>query len=170
MSLELITSLRATRSFTRAPVTRAQVTLVLEAARWAGSARNRQPWRFVVVRDRALLCELSRLGAYAGHLAVAPVAVLLAVDATLSTEDAEFDAGRAAQNLMLAAHTLGLGSCPASFFPAPNARAATTLAGLREPWRIRTGISLGHPASPPEGTLAIPRGRWPLNDLVIELS
>ncbi|WP_043641187.1 nitroreductase family protein [Nonomuraea candida] len=170
MSLELIKSLRATRFFTAAPVTRDQVTAVLEAARWAGSARNRQPWRFVVVRDRALLRGLSRLGAYAGHLAGAPVAILLAVDATLSTEDAEFDAGRAAQNLMLAAHELGLGTCPASFFPAANARAATGLAGLREPWRVRTGISLGHPAPPPPGTPAIPRGRRPLSDLVIELS
>ncbi|MFB4275661.1 nitroreductase family protein [Nonomuraea sp. MTCD27] len=170
MGLELITSLRATRAFTSAPVTREQVTAVLEAARWAGSARNRQPWRFVVVRDRGLLGELSRLGAYAGHLAGAPVAVLLAVDATLSTEDAEFDAGRAAQNLMIAAHALGLGSCPASFFPAAKARAATALAGLGEPWRIRTGISLGRPAPAPGGTPAIPQGRLPLADLVIELS
>ncbi|MFC5835175.1 nitroreductase family protein [Nonomuraea insulae] len=168
--MEPITSLRATRHFTAAPVTRDQVTAVLEAARWAGSARNRQPWRFVVVRDRGLLRELSLLGAYAGHLAGAPVAILLAVDATLSTEDAEFDAGRAAQNLMLAAHVLGMGSCPASFYPAANAGRATARAGLREPWRIRTAISLGHPAPPPEGTSAIPRGRLPLADLVIELS
>ncbi|TMR07858.1 nitroreductase family protein, partial [Nonomuraea zeae] len=138
MSLELITSLRATRTFTAQPVQDAQVTAVLEAGRWAGSARNRQPWRFAVVRDRDLLRELSRLGAYAGHLAGAPVAILLAVDATVSTQDAEFDAGRAAQNIMLAAHALRLGTCPASFFPAANAGRATALAGLREPWHVRT--------------------------------
>jgi nitroreductase len=169
MSLELIKGLRATRAFTGEPVAREQVMAVLEAARWAGSARNRQPWRFVVVRDRELLRELSLLGAYAGHLAGAPVVVLLAVDGAVSAEDAEFDAGRAAQNLMLAAHTLGLGSCPASFFPAVNAQRATGLVGLREPWRVRTGISLGYPAPPVRGTPAIPQGRMPLSDLVIEL-
>jgi nitroreductase len=95
MSLELITSLRATRTFTAAPVQDEQVTAVLEAGRWSGSARNRQPWRFAVVRDRALLRELSLLGAYAGH-------------------------------------------------------------------------SLGHPAPAPPGTPAIPGGRRPLRDLVIE--
>ncbi|MFC4117017.1 nitroreductase family protein [Nonomuraea zeae] len=168
MSLELITSLRATRTFAAAPVQDAHVMAVLEAGRWAGSARNRQPWRFAAVRDRALLRELSRLGAYAGHLAGAPVAILLAVDATVSTQDAEFDAGRAAQNIMLAAHTLGLGTCPASFFPAANAGKATALAGLHEPWHVRTAISLGHPAPAPPGTSAIPRGRRPLRELVIE--
>ncbi|RBQ16755.1 nitroreductase [Spongiactinospora rosea] len=169
MRLEWITSLRATRTFTPDDVSQDQMTAVLEAARWAGSARNRQPWRFAVVRDRALLRELSALGAYAGHLAGAPVAVLLAVDATLSTQDAEFDAGRAAQNLMLAAHMLGLGSCPVSFFPAGNAETATRLAGFREPWHVRTGISLGHPAPAAKGTPAIPQGRLPLGDLVIDL-
>ncbi|MFC4009461.1 nitroreductase family protein [Nonomuraea purpurea] len=168
MSMELIKSLRATRAFTAEPVTRDQLTAVLEAARWAGSARNRQPWRFVVVRDRGLLRELSRLGAYAGHLAGAPVVVLLAVDASLSTQDAEFDAGRAAQNLMLAAHALGLGSCPASFFPAENARKATELAGVRDPWHVRTAVSLGRPAPAPRGVPAVPQGRLPLSDLVIE--
>ncbi|MEV0618611.1 nitroreductase family protein [Nonomuraea sp. NPDC050404] len=168
MSLELIKGLRATRVFSDVPVGREQVRAVLEVARWAGSARNRQPWRFVVVRDQGLLRELSVLGAYAGHLAGASVVVLLAVDGTVSADDAEFDAGRAAQNLMLAAHALGLGSCPASFFPAVNVRAATELAGLREPWRVRTGISLGYPAPPLQGSPAIPQGRLPLSDLVIE--
>ncbi|NRQ36245.1 nitroreductase family protein [Nonomuraea sp. NN258] len=166
--LELIASLRATRHFTADPVAAGQLRAVLEAARWTGSARNRQPWRFVVVRDPALLGRLSRLGAYAGHLAGAPLAILLAVDATLSTQDAEFDAGRAAQNLMLAAHALGLGTCPASFFPAANAGTATELAGLPAPWRVRTAISLGHPAPAPPGASAIARGRHPLDVLVIE--
>lgn len=167
--LDTLAGLRATRWFTPDPVPDESLTAILEAARWTGSARNRQPWRFAVVRERGLLRELSRLGAYAGHLAGAPLAILLAVDGTLSREDAEFDAGRAAQTIMLAAHALGLGSCPASFFPSANADEARRLAGLAPPWRVRTAISLGRPAPAPPGRPAIPQGRLPLGEVVIEV-
>ncbi|GAA5067160.1 nitroreductase [Thermocatellispora tengchongensis] len=161
-----VASLRATRWFTGEPVPTGEIVRVLEAARWTGSARNRQPWRFVVVRDRELQRRLSLLGGYAGHLATAPVVVLLAIDHGTGGEDAEFDGGRVAQSLMLAAHAAGLGSCPASFFPAANVARAGRLAGVEPPWRVRTAISLGYPAPAPEGRSAIPTGRLPLDRLV----
>ncbi|HEY3681889.1 MAG TPA: nitroreductase family protein [Streptosporangiaceae bacterium] len=155
---------RATRWFTAEPVADDLVTSVLEAARWTGSARNRQPWRFAVVTAAGVRTGLARLGAYAGHLAGAPVVIGLAADARFA--DAEFDAGRAAQTLMLAADALGLGTCPATFFPEANAAAATRLTGFAPPWRVRTAIALGHPApAPPDGTRAVPAGRLPLAEL-----
>ncbi|MYU22662.1 nitroreductase [Streptomyces sp. SID8352] len=165
-----LTSMRASRWFTAQPVTDEELRQVLEAGRWTGSARNRQPWRFVVVRSRAVRRELSGLGSYAGHLATAPVVVALGVDEDAGGEDAQFDAGRAAQNLMLAAHLQGLGSCPASFFPAVNADRAGRLCGLEHPWRVRTAISMGRPAPAPAGRSAIPAGRLPLAELVTEIS
>lgn len=161
-----VASLRATRWFAGTPVPKREILRALEAARWAGSARNRQPWRFIVVRDGGLRERLSLLGGYAAHLAAAPVVVLLAVDHGTGGEDAEFDAGRSAQSLMLAAHGLGLGSCPVSFFPASNAEQAGRLAGVEAPWRVRTAIALGYPAQAPRGRSAIPSGRLPLDRLV----
>jgi nitroreductase len=160
-------SLRATRWFRDEPVAPALVDELLDVARWTGSARNRQPWRGVVVTDLARRARLAELGAYAGHLAGAPLVVLLAVDVEGGGEDAEFDAGRFAQTFMLAAHARGLGTCPASFFPAENARRATALADLAAPWRVRTAISLGCPAPSPRpgATSAVPRGRKPLDAL-----
>ncbi|MEU7042923.1 nitroreductase family protein [Streptomyces varsoviensis] len=168
-SASALTSLRATRWFTDEPVRDEHLRPVLEAGRWTGSARNRQPWRFVVVRDREIRRQLARLGAYAGHLAVAPLVIALAVEETAGGEDAQFDAGRAAQNMMLAAHVQGLGTCPASFFPAENADRAGPLCGMAPPWRVRTAISLGHPAPAPPGKPAIPTGRLPLAELVTEI-
>ncbi|MEV0265077.1 nitroreductase family protein [Streptomyces sp. NPDC050617] len=164
-----LTSLRATRWFTDEPVREEQLRAVLEAGRWTGSARNRQPWRFVVVRSGAIRRQLARLGAYAGHLAAAPVVIALAVEETAGGEDAQFDAGRAAQNMMLAAHVQGLGSCPASFFPAANADRAGPLCRVAPPWRVRTALSLGYPAPAPAGKSAIPTGRLPLAELVTEI-
>jgi nitroreductase len=145
----------------------ADLDRILEAARWTGSARNRQPWRLVVLDDPARLDALSRLGAYAQFLRGAPMALLIAIDRDAGGADAEFDAGRLAQSVMLAAHALGLGSCPATIFPAANIRAATALAGLSAPWGVRTAIAVGHPDPhpPPPGRPAIPRGRMPVERL-----
>jgi nitroreductase len=124
-----------------------------------------------VVRAPATRAALSRLGAYARHLEAAPVVLLIGVDTDAGGADAEFDAGRLAQSLMLAARALGLGSCPATFFPDPNVARATAMAGLAPPWRVRTGIALGRPAPPPPrtGRPAIPTGRRPLGDMRIDL-
>lgn len=162
--LGAIASLRATRRFAPTPVDAAHVDRILEAARWTGSARNRQPWRVVAVDDPARLEALSRLGAYAQFVRGAPLALLLAIDRDRGGADAEFDAGRLAQSIMLAAHALGLGSCPATVFPWDNVAAATALAGLAAPWGVRTLVAVGHPDAgpPPSGRPAIPLGRMPL--------
>ena len=125
---------------------------VLNVARWTGSARNRQPWKVALITASSERTERACLGAHAAALAQAPVVVLLAVDREMGA-DAEFDAGRFEQSLMLAAHIAGLGSCPITFFPDGNARAATIFAGLAEPWRVRTAAALGYPVRDrqPEG-------------------
>jgi nitroreductase len=146
------------------------VEAIVDVARWTGSARNRQPWRVVAVRDAARRGELSRLGAYATFVADAPLILLLGVDTTLGA-DAEFDAGRFAQSLMLAAHDHGLGTCPVTFFPDENVARATGLAGLDDPWRVRTGICLGWPqaAAPAErGRSTVPLGRRPVAEILVD--
>lgn len=169
-ALRALAALRAVRRYTADPVGDDLLDRVLEAGRWTGSARNRQPWRVAVVRDAARRHELSRLGAYALHLADAPVVLLLGVDVVGGGADAEFDAGRLAQTLMLAADAVGLGTCPVTFFPDGNVARATAIAGLGPPWRVRTGIAVGHPAppAPRTGHPAIPTGRRPLSEVRID--
>lgn len=168
-AVSAVVSMRATRWFTDEPVSEEELYQILQAGRWTGSARNRQPWRFILVRSREVRRRLSRFGAYAGHLATAPAVIALAVDKVTGGEDAEFDAGRAAQNMMLAAHLQGLGSCPASFFPAVNIDRAGELCQVTRPWKVRNAISIGHPATTPAGKSAIPTGRLPLAELLTEI-
>lgn len=153
---------RATRHFRPEAVPDGALDEALEAARWTGSARNRQPWRFIVVRHAALRAELSRCGAYAQHLAGAPVVVALAADADAGA-DTDFDVGRAAQSIMHAAGRHGLASCPATLFPEHNVERAGRLLDVDPPWRVRWAISLGWPAPSPTGggRPAIPAGRLP---------
>ena len=161
-ALRNVRSLRAVRCFRPDPVAETTVRELIDVARWTGSARNRQPWRVTAITDPDERCALARCGAYATFLEGAPLVLLLAVDRERGGADAEFDAGRFAQSVMLAAHARGLGSCPVSFFPASNIDAATALAGLRQPWVVRTAIAIGHPdpsSACATGRSAIPTGR-----------
>src|SRR5579859_1276469 len=89
-------SLRAVRRFSPTPVSDEIIRNILEVGRWTGSAKNTQPWEFMVVRDRGTLKELSALGQYAGHLAGAAFAILLVMRSRMD----QLDCGRVAERLM----------------------------------------------------------------------
>ncbi len=157
---------RDLRTYTTQPIDRPLLLQILDAGRRSGSARNRQPWEFVAVTERAILERLARCGRFAGHLATAPAAVVIAVRGARDL----FDAGRSAQSLMLAAWSLGVTSCPVSLHDDRTARA---ILGLPDGQVVATAIAFGYPD--PRGRGAIERlalsvltgrGRKPLDSLV----
>lgn len=163
--LRLARSMRAVRTYTAEPVGDAVLTQIFDVARWAGSARNRQPWHWTVCRDLHIRRELARSGRYTGFLTDATVIAVLSVDGEIGGADAEFDCGRAAQQFLVSAHALGLGACPVTLDPDPVLDLRVLL-GLEDRWTPRWAIALGHPAPPLTGRSAIPRGRRPLADVV----
>jgi nitroreductase len=97
-----------TREFKPDPVSDAVLHKILEAGRWSPSQRNRQPWHFIVVRDRDSLKQLAALAPSGAYLADAPVAIVVA------TEGARLplvDGTRAISSMQLVAWEEGLGSC-----------------------------------------------------------
>lgn len=162
----LLRGSRSCRFFSPDPVPRDLVESIVETARWAGSARNAQPWRFAAVTSAAARESLSRLGAYAQHLAGAPL-VLVLLEPSPGTRDTQFDLGRVTQNLALAASDAGLGSCVATFYPSSNAEAAASVAGFGDGWVARHALAIGWPArSDLAGRPAIPGGRMPVSELL----
>jgi nitroreductase len=144
---------------------------LVELARWTGSARNRQPWRFVEVRDRCTILRLAELGAYAQFVADAPIVIAIA-SADDSFADTSYDTGRITQALVLGAAVLGLGCCLATVFPDANVETARTLLALPVGWCPRHLLALGYPApgvSVP-GVSGIPRGRLAAADLLSTIS
>ena len=79
-AIEFLRTLRTVRRFTDQPVPQAVLDDLLTVARWSGSASNRQPWAFIVVRDRETLRRLSELEGYVRHLAGAALAIVLVMD------------------------------------------------------------------------------------------
>ncbi|MDR7402097.1 MAG: nitroreductase family protein [Armatimonadota bacterium] len=144
---------RDLRTFIDRPLPPEVLRRILNAGRMSGSSRNRQPWHFVVVRDRARLRELATLGRFAQHVATAAAAVVLVVDDAAAL----FDAGRCAQNIMLAAWAHGVASCPATLHRAEEAKA---FLGVPPERVLAAAISLGYPH---------PRGRGPIERAALRI-
>jgi nitroreductase len=136
-----IDSLRVVRRFSDRPIEPEQLRRILDAGRRTGSSKNSQEWHFIVVGDRDRRVALSKVGEYAGHLAGATVAVALV---GMAARD-RWDLGRAAQDMMLAAWELGIGSVPATVYdPALVARLLELPEGQECPYLL----SFGYPADP----------------------
>lgn len=159
-----ISTRRNVRRFSDRPVPPEALDRIVDAARLAPSSKNEQRWAFVVCTDRDHLRQLARVGDYAGHLAGAAAAVALvtpnAADAG-ERESIALDAGQAAENAMLAAWELGIGSCHASVY---NEALARELLGYSKGMRCDLLISLGYPADPTIFERP-PRDRRPLAEI-----
>ncbi len=164
-----ISTKRAIRAFATRPLDPAHLERILGAGRHAGSAKNLQRWDFIVCRDRDHLRELAEVGPWAGHLAGAAVAIALVTPDPRTAEaplSILFDLGQAAENMMLAAWELGIGSVPATVYDQDLAR---QLLGYPEDRHCEFLLSFGYPADP--GELARPPKpgkRKPLTEIVHE--
>lgn len=105
---QVIRSRVAVRDFKPDPVPEASIRKVLLAARWAPSQKNRQPWRFIVVQDRAALKQMGALASSGGFIAQAPMAIAVLTEP--GSRMAQFDVARAIENMELAAWAEGLGT------------------------------------------------------------
>ena len=149
---------RDRRTFLPKPISDEALHRILQAGRMTPSSKNAEPNRFVVIREPATLQAVAALSPMARWLATAAVVVVL-----VQTQEHPFDAGRGAQNMMLAAFNDEIGSCPAHL---PEERLRTLLS-IPPDLFINRVIGFGYidPArsGPPPG---VARKRIPLEDLV----
>jgi nitroreductase len=160
-----VLGLRVVRRFRDRPVPAEEVEALLEAARWTGSSKNRQGWAFIVVDDDEGRERVAAAGDFAGPVRAAPLTIAL-----VRTPDGnDFDIGRVAQNVMLAAAARGIGSCPVTLHHDVPARTALGVPGDHE---CRWVIALGYPDDEAEREQRAQRraagmsGRKPLAGLV----
>lgn len=160
-----IVGLRAVRRFKMTAVPQDDITAILEAGRWTGSARNRQAWAFVVMSAPDEIARLAEASPPGNPLIRAP----LAIAHVQLPNGNDFDMGRAAQNMMLAAAARGIGSCPVTL---RDQRLAVDVLQLPEGYLARRAIALGYPDDRAESADRADRragggsGRRPLDHLV----
>jgi nitroreductase len=136
-----VVSKREVRAYADRPLPDDAVRRLLEAGRLAGSSRNRQARRFIVLREGALARAAEAVWS-PENLRGAALAVAIVVRGKGPTG---FDAGRAAQNMMLAAWGDGIGSCPNGIAD-PEALAAVL--GHDDDEQVVTVLGFGYPARP----------------------
>lgn len=152
-----IISLRSVRQFQDTSVPDDALHRILQAGRMSGSSKNSQPWWFIVIREPDVRRALAQCGDFASHLIGAPLAIAIVFDPQFYR--GEFDSGRAAQNMMLAAWASGIGSCIASMHREDDAKAAL---GVPKEMRLEHVISFGYPApQPAEALEGKPRDQAP---------
>ena len=134
-----IASRREVRRYDGRPLPDDVVERILDAGRLAGSAANRQPWRFVLVSDREALAPAVYEPTNVEGAALV-VAIVVGGKGPLA-----FDAGRCAQNMLLAAWDEGVGGSPNGL---ADEEAANAVVGPREGERIATVLTFGRPERP----------------------
>lgn len=112
-TMEAVRTRRSVREFTRDPVPDEELDRLIEAAAWAPSGLNNQPWRFMKISRRSTIDEISGLTKYRGVVAAsaALIAVFLCEEDMYDRAKDLMAVGAAIQNLLLAAHDGGLGAC-----------------------------------------------------------
>src|SRR4051812_34330940 len=131
-----IASRRETREYADRELPEELVRTILDAGRLAGSAKNRQPWRFVVVECAETRAKLAGAVYEPDNVRGAKLVVAVVAKGSLDT-------GRAVQNMLLAAWNEGVGSCPNGFSDLAAARAAL---GLADDDELALLLTFGYPA------------------------
>lgn len=161
--LEVIKGRRSVRSFKPDPIPEEHLKLILEAGLWAPSGGNAQPWEFVLVREKQVI---DKIRLFSPGLFGDPYAlIVLCVNKNrIKRRDesgkqiALMDVAMAAQNMMLEAYYLGVGSCPIASF---NKTAIKELLDMPDHVDPVLMVSLGYPEKWPE-----PPKRRPFEEVV----
>lgn len=170
---DLLKPLRRTRQyrdFEARPLDRATLDALVDVARWSGSSRNSQPWRFIVVTDPSTLRAIHDAGLpQTRGLKTAPAAIAIALpaDRARAVPDA-YDDGRVAERLLVAASILDIGA-GISWIRSDVRPVVQPLLGIPDGWMVRTVVQLGHPTAAARAPKSAPgQARLPREETVFE--
>ncbi|MCE8429402.1 MAG: nitroreductase family protein [Candidatus Methanoperedens sp.] len=150
--IEAIRNRRVVRQFKPDIIKDEVLQKILEAARWAPSPFNIQPWEFIIIKDKETLKAISKVARYAGYLEQAPMAIAVVVPPINSKfswiesiGEPKFAAAIAVQNIMLSAWDMGIGSCWVSV----DREKAANILKVPQTHFLLTVIPIGYPQNEP---------------------
>jgi len=156
-SLTCIRTRREIRDYLDKAVPQECVEQILQAGRLAPSSKNSQPWHFIVIRDKVTLQKMSDLTPTGKHIAHAPLAIAIVMD---GAKLPEIDGTRATQNMVLAAWSMGIGSCWVTNFYEDGVK---DLLNVPQRMKLVTVMPFGYPTEPKTNRKKI---RKPLSEMV----
>lgn len=145
--MKAILERRSIRKYTGEPVSEENIKDLMKAAMAAPSAHNKQPWEFIIVKDREVLTEITKFHPYSKMLNEAPLAIIVCGDQ--SKEDSGYwvqDCSAATENILLAAQDKGLGAVWLGVYPYENlVQSLKKIFGIPEHVIPMNIIAVGHP-------------------------
>lgn len=145
-TLEAIFTRRSIRRYTKEPIAKEVIQRLLEAGMSAPSACDFQPWHLIVIDDRKILDEIPSFHKHAGMLSEAPLAILVCGEPDTSRYWQQ-DCAAVSQNILLAAHALGLGAVWLGLYPREQrTQPVQKLLGIPEAVTPLSLIAIGYPA------------------------
>ena len=157
-AIEALKGRRSVRVYQEKPVPKEVIEEIIDTARLAPSANNIQPWEFIVVTDSATRKKVADLTDYGKFIAQSAACVaVFCKDVKHYLEDGS----AATENILVAAHALGLGTCWVAGYKKAHADPIRKLLGLPDGYKMVSVISLGYPAEIPE-----PHGKRILSDVI----
>jgi nitroreductase len=145
--IEALKTRRSVRAYTGEPVSREAIEDIVDCGRLAATAINIQPWEFVVVTDAEALRAIAAATDYGRFIAQAAACVVVL---SRNTKYYLEDGCNASQNILVAAHAHGLGSCWIAGDKKPYAETVRRMVGAPEGYRLVSLLAIGHPAEKPE--------------------
>jgi nitroreductase len=144
--LEIVKTRRSVRSFLKKPVPKEMIEEIIDAGRLAPTANNIQPWEFVVVMDEKTKLALSELTNYGRFIKDAGCCI------AVFCKDTKYyleDGCAATENILLAAHALGLGACWVAGDKKPYCEDVKKLLGAPSEYKLISLIPISYPAEKP---------------------
>ena len=157
--LDLIKERRSIRAFLDKPVPEKEIKMILEAGRWAPSASNRQPWNFILIRNKNTLKEIARATGYGWFIGEASFAIAIVGKPRVSSKWYIIDTSLVSMNMMLMAWSLGIGTC---WIGSMNKERVKQILGLQKNDYLLTVLPFGYI----QGEVPDPTYRHPLNNIV----
>lgn len=141
--LEILKTRRSVRKFLNKPVPREMIEEIIDAARFAPTARNIQPWEFVVVSDEKMKIKLAELIENGRFIKDATCCIVVfCADTKYYLEDG----AAATENILLSAHSLGLGACWVAGDKKPYCEEVKRILGVPTEYKLISLIPIGYPS------------------------
>ncbi len=158
--LNLLKSRRSIRKYKSKPVEEEKIMRCLEAAQWAPSASNKQPWEFIIVKNEDMRKKFAEIHPYAKFVAESPVVFIPLTNPKIHPKYHMSDTGLTIMHFMIQAHAEGLGTCWAGVIGTSFELELKKLLNIPDHLNIMALVALGYPDQERESI------RKPLDELI----
>ena len=159
-AMEVLRTRRSIRQFKDKPVSKEDINVMIGAGRLAPSANNVQPWEFIAVTEAVMRRDIAALADYGKFIADAPVCICVFCKETKYYLE---DGSAATENIMLAARSLGIGSCWVAGDKKPYAVRIGKMLNVPSEYKLVSLIAIGYPASDNFGLV---HGKRPVSEVL----